>query len=206
MKYIQLPNLILFLSVALTASIPAYSVEQNIQVCNKDSHFIKRRLSGNQQDNICDTYMGKVMLIVNTASRCAYTDQYDGLEKLYANYKQRGLVVLGFPSNDFGGQEPGNEKTIKEFCRLTYGVEFPMYEKTKIKGDNADSFYMALAKAANQHPKWNFHKYLLNRKGELIGSYNSSVKPGNKHLLNTIEQALQNDVVTRNKISGALKQ
>jgi len=189
-KYSPLPYLIICLSAGLTISSPANSVEKNIQVCNNDSEFIKRRLSGNQQDNICETYKGKVMLIVNTASRCAYTDQYDGLEKLYANYKQQGLVVLGFPSNDFGSQEPGDEKSIKEFCRLTYGVEFPMYAKTKIKGDNADSFYMALAKAANQRPRWNFHKYLLNRKGELIGSYSSSVKPDNKTLLDTIEQAL----------------
>lgn len=190
MKYIALTYLLLYLSANLAISSSAHSVEKNMQVCKSDTQFIKRRLSGNQKDNICETYKGKVMLIVNTASRCAYTDQYDGLEKLYANYKQQGLVVLGFPSNDFGSQEPGDEKSIKEFCRLTYGVEFPMYAKTKIKGDNADSFYMALIKAANQRPKWNFHKYLLNREGELIGSYSSSIKPDNKDLLKTIEQVL----------------
>lgn len=190
MKYTSLPYLVLTLSISLTVSPPASSVEQNIQVCKNDSQFIKRRLSGSEMDNICETYKGKVMLIVNTASRCAYTDQYDGLEKLYANYKTQGLVVLGFPSNDFGKQEPGDEKTIKEFCRLTYGVEFPMYAKTKIKGEHADSFYRALASAAKQSPKWNFHKYLLNRKGELIGSYSSAIKPDNKELLSKIEQAL----------------
>ena len=130
------------------------------------------------------------MLVVNTASRCAYTDQYDGLEKLYANYRDRGLVVIGFPSNDFGGQEPGTEKVIKEFCRLTYGVKFPMYAKTRVTGEDAAPIYKALYRATNQPPRWNFHKYLIGRDGTVIGSYNPSTAPQSRTLTSAIERLL----------------
>ena len=140
--------------------------------------------------NLLDVYGGKVVLVVNTASRCAFTGQYEGLEALYARYRDRGLVVLGFPSNDFGGQEPGTEEEIEEFCRLTYGVEFPMFEKTTVKKQNAHPFYHSLADASGTYPTWNFHKYLLDRDGRLIGSYSSFVKPLGNTLIQAIEQAL----------------
>lgn len=159
-------------------------------ICSDHSNYIKRRLDGTQEDNICEVYKDKVLLIVNTASRCAYTGQYDGLEKLYNTYKDRGLVVLGFPSNDFGKQEPGTEKSIKKFCRLTYDVKFPMYAKTRVIGKDADDLYKALALSAGQQPRWNFHKYLLNRKGQLVAHYNSATKPDDKALIKDIEQAL----------------
>lgn len=130
------------------------------------------------------------MLVVNTASRCAFTDQYEGLEKLYSRYRERGLVVIGFPSNDFGNQEPGSEGSIKEFCRLTYGVRFPMYAKSRVSGDNADPFYRALAQAAGTPPRWNFHKYLIDRDGRLAGSYNSFVAPESDRLIDAIEGLL----------------
>ena len=130
------------------------------------------------------------MLVVNTASKCGFTPQYDGLEKLYRDYRDKGLVVIGFPSNDFGQQEPGSEDKIQDFCRLTYGVEFPMYAKTKILGETADPFYKALITASGQTPKWNFHKYLINREGRLIGSYSSFVKPQSSELIQAIEAAL----------------
>lgn len=160
-------------------------------ICNGESNFIKRRLGQAETDNICQRYQNKAMLIVNTASRCAYTDQYNGLEKMYAKYKDSGLVILGFPSNDFGHQEPGNEKSIKDFCRLTYGVKFPMYEKTTVIGSFTDPFYKALAKAAKESPRWNFHKYLINKKGQLSGSFNSTVTPESKTLIKAIEHALR---------------
>ena len=166
----------------------AFSIDKAI--CNAESNYIKRRLGSEQEENICQTHMNKVMLIVNTASRCAYTNQYDGLEKLYAQYKHRGLVVLGFPSNDFGNQEPGNEQSIKSFCRLTYGVKFPMYAKTKLKGNNIDKLYTALEMASGEKPRWNFHKYLIDRNGYLIGSYSSSTKPDDKKLIKSLEKAL----------------
>ena len=98
------------------------------------------RLASDEKVNLCETYKDKVVLVVNTASKCGYTPQYDGLEKLYRDYGDEGLVVIGFPSNDFAGQEPGSEEDIKDFCRLTYGVKFPMFEKTVVKGDDAHPF------------------------------------------------------------------
>ena len=133
---------------------------------------------------------GKVLLIVNTASKCGNTPQYDGLEKLYKEYGDQGLVVLGFPSNDFMGQEPGSEEQIEEFCRLTYGVEFPMFEKTSVKEDNAHPFYAALADAAGTYPTWNFHKYLVGRDGELIAEFSPRTKPEDDALVAAIEDAL----------------
>lgn len=135
-------------------------------------------------------YAGKVILVVNTASYCGFTAQYDGLEKLYARLKDKGLVVLGFPSNDFGEQEPGSEKEIADFCRLTYGVEFPMVGKTVVKGKNANPFYMKLAEITGSQPKWNFHKYLINRDGSQVVAYASATKPEDSALLKKIDEFL----------------
>lgn len=135
-------------------------------------------------------YAGKVILVVNTASYCGFTSQYDGLEKLYARLKDKGLVVLGFPSNDFGEQEPGSEKEIAEFCRMTYGVEFPMVGKTVVKGKNANPFYVKLAEMSDSRPKWNFHKYLISRDGTKVVAYTSFTKPDDKDLLKQIDEFL----------------
>ena len=159
-------------------------------ICGSDTSYVIRRLDSKEQDNFCETYKGKVLLVVNTASRCGYTYQYEDLEKLYAEYQDRGLVVVGFPSNDFANQEPGKEKSIKKFCRLTYGVRFPMYAKTRVKGKDADPLYQILASAAGQYPRWNFHKYLIDRDGRLVGSFNSSVEPRSNELVDAIEQLL----------------
>ena len=136
-------------------------------------------------------YAGKVILVVNTASYCGFTSQYDGLEKLYARLKDKGLVVLGFPSNDFGEQEPGSEKEIAEFCRLTYGVEFPMVSKTVVKGKGAHPFYLKLAEITGSKPKWNFHKYLINRDATQVIAYTSFTKPDDKDLLKKIDEFLK---------------
>ena len=159
-------------------------------ICDGRSSYTSRRLDSERVDNLCETYKGKVLLVVNTASRCAFTDQYAGLERLYARYKHRGLEVVGFPSNDFANQEPGDEKSIKSFCRLTYGVQFPMYAKTRVQGGGADPFYKALADAAGQSPRWNFHKYLIDREGRLAGSYNSFIEPQSDKLTQAIEALL----------------
>ncbi len=135
-------------------------------------------------------YAGKVILVVNTASYCGFTSQYDGLEKLYARLKDKGLVVLGFPSNDFGEQEPGSDKEISDFCRLTYGVEFPMAGKTVVKGKNANPFYLKLAEITGSKPKWNFHKYLINRDATQVVAYTSFTKPDDKDLLKKIDEFL----------------
>jgi glutathione peroxidase len=135
-------------------------------------------------------YAGKAILVVNTASFCGFTSQYDGLEKLYARLKDKGLVVLGFPSNDFGEQEPGSEKEIAEFCRLTYGVQFPMVGKTSVRGRDANPFYVKLAEISGSKPKWNFHKYLINRDGTQVVAYTSFTKPDDKDLLKKIDEFL----------------
>jgi len=150
-----------------------------------------RSLNEKKRVNLCNEYKNKVVLIVNTASKCAFTPQYDGLETLYKKYKDSGLVVLGFPSNDFSNQEPGTEKQIKSFCRLTYGVQFPMFSKTRVRKANADPLYRKLGEAAGEYPAWNFHKYLLDRNGRFVASYPSSTEPLNKKLVDRVESLLK---------------
>lgn len=179
----------LTLASATPASYAGSQTESKA-ICSGEASYTQRRLATEDVDEICSLYAGKVMLVVNTASRCAYTDQYDGLEKLYAQYRDRGLVVIGFPSNDFANQEPGTEKTIQSFCRLTYGVDFPMYAKTTVKGDQVHPFYKALAEASGSAPRWNFHKYLLDRKGNLADSFGSSTDPQSDALIAAIERLL----------------
>ena len=153
------------------------------------SHSFPGLLDGKPQ-SLCQ-YQGKVILVVNTASFCGYTSQYDGLEKLYARLKGSGLVVLGFPSNDFGEQEPGSSKEIADFCRLTYGVEFPMLGKTVVKGKDANPFYRKLADITGSTPGWNFHKYLINRDATQVLSFGSATKPEDKELLKKIDEFLK---------------
>jgi glutathione peroxidase len=147
------------------------------------------RLQDEAPQNLCQ-YAGKVVLVVNTASYCGFTGQYEGLEALYTKYQARGLVVLGFPSNDFGKQEPGSAKEIADFCFNTYGVKFPMFSKTVVKGAQANPLYAALAKATGQSPQWNFHKYLIDRSGKVTGSFASKVEPDSPSLVAAIEKAL----------------
>jgi len=160
------------------------------RICSDTASYVVRNLDSEEQINFCEAYSGKVVLVVNTASRCGYTYQYEDLEKLYSKYRDRGFVVVGFPSNDFGNQEPGKEKQIKTFCRLTYGVQFPMHAKTRVKGEDADPLYRSLAEAAGQSPRWNFHKYLIDREGKLAGSYGSAVEPRSSALIEAIERLL----------------
>ncbi|NIS91426.1 MAG: glutathione peroxidase [Woeseiaceae bacterium] len=149
-----------------------------------------RRLASDEVINLGDEYQDKVLLIVNTASKCGNTPQYDGLEKLYQDYGDKGLVVLGFPSNDFFGQEPGTEEQIQEFCRLTYKVKFPMFEKVTVKKGKAHPFYDALADAAGTYPTWNFHKYLVGRDGKVIREFSPRTQPYDEKLVAEIEAAL----------------
>jgi glutathione peroxidase len=148
-----------------------------------------KRLQDDVPQDLCQ-YAGKVLLIVNTASYCGFTNQYEGLEKLQADLSSKGLVILGFPSNDFGQLEPGNSKQIADFCINTYGVKFPMFEKSGVAGANANVLYRELAQATGKPPQWNFHKYLIDRKGKIVGSYASSVTPQDKRLLGDIDHAL----------------
>ena len=148
-----------------------------------------KRLQDEAPQNLCQ-YSGKVVLVVNTASYCGFTSQYQGLEALYAKYQARGLVVLGFPSNDFGQQEPGSAKEIADFCFNTYGVKFPMFSKTVVKGPQRHAFFNTLAQATGKTPQWNFHKYLIDRTGKVLASYPSATGPDNASLVAAIQKAL----------------
>jgi glutathione peroxidase len=147
------------------------------------------KLQDESPQNLCQ-YKGRVLLVVNTASYCGFTPQYEGLEKLHAQYASRGLVVLGFPSGDFGNQEKASNNEIAEFCFNTYGVKFPMFSKSSVRGDKANPFFAALAKETGQPPKWNFHKYLIDRQGRVVKSYPSQVEPLDARLTKEIEAAL----------------
>ena len=149
-----------------------------------------RQLAGKQSVNLQASYGGDVLLVVNTASKCGFTPQYEGLEAMYAKYKDQGFAVLGFPSNDFMGQEPGSEEDIQEFCTLTYGVKFPMFEKVQVRGDSPTPLYADLIKATGEAPGWNFHKYLVDRSGKVIASFGSRTTPDDPKLVAAIEKAL----------------
>jgi glutathione peroxidase len=146
-------------------------------------------LSDDKPESLCQ-YKGKVILVVNTASQCGYTPQYEGLEKLYKRYKDKGLVVLGFPSNDFGGQEPGSNKEIAKFCEANYGVSFPMFTKTSVAKGAVNPFYAKLAKSTGAKPGWNFHKYLVDRRGAKAWSYDTATEPDDRKLVKEIERLL----------------
>ncbi|MCB1607394.1 MAG: glutathione peroxidase [Xanthomonadales bacterium] len=146
-----------------------------------------------QKARLCEQFADQVVLVVNTASKCGYTPQYEGLEALHARYRDQGFAVAGFPSNDFGAQEPGSEQEIREFCTLTYGVKFPMFEKSRVIGDQADPFFVKLAEVSGGAPQWNFHKYLIGKDGQFIASFPSKVTPEDPALVSAIEAALQAD-------------
>lgn len=145
-------------------------------------------LQGKPQD-FCQ-YRGKVLLVVNTASYCGYTEQYQGLQALYDQYQQRGLVVVGFPANDFGRQEPGSNAEVADFCERTFKVKFPMIEKTSVVGGQANPLFEALFKVTGERPKWNFHKFLIARDGATVKSFSSRVTPGSDAFKADIEKLL----------------
>lgn len=153
-----------------------------------DRHF--PRLQDDAPQDLC-RFAGQVLLVVNTASRCGYTGQYEGLEKLYARYASRGLVVLGFPSNDFGSQEPGTSAEIAALCFDTYGVKFPMFARSPVSGARANPLFADLARLSGQPPRWNFHKYLVGRDGTTVAAFASAVDPLDRRLLREIERLLE---------------
>jgi len=174
-----LPGLLLLMTLSTSVSADESLLDQDF-----------RRLASDETVNLAEEYGGKVLLVVNTASKCGNTPQYDGLEKLYQDYGDDGLVVLGFPSNDFMGQEPGTEEQIQEFCRLTYKVRFPMFEKVTVKEGAAHPFYDQLAAKAGTYPTWNFHKYLIGRDGQLISEFSPRTQPDDENLVGAIKAAL----------------
>jgi glutathione peroxidase len=152
------------------------------------SHQVDDILGG--KEDLCQ-YAGKVVLVVNTASYCGYTPQFKGLQALNEKYKSRGLVILGFPSNDFGAQEPGSNKEIADFCDRTYAVKFPMFSKTSVKEPGGSPVFDALAKKTGERPEWNFHKYLIARDGTTATSFPSKVDPESPEFLSKVEELLK---------------
>jgi len=147
------------------------------------------RLQDDAPQALCQ-FRGKVLLVVNTASYCGFTEQYRGLEALHARYQARGFTVLGFPSNDFGQQEPGNRQQIAELCFNTYGVRFPMFAKSPVTGPQANPLFAALARDTGSPPKWNFHKYLVGRDGRAVAAFPSAIDPLDPRIAREIERLL----------------
>jgi len=179
----------LLLPLAVLIGMPAAAQAKPETACAPllDQHV--KRLQDEAPQHLCQ-YAGKVTLVVNTASYCGFTKQYQGLEALYEKYRTRGLVILGFPSNDFGQQEPDSNQEIADFCYNTFGVKFPMFTKSSVRGPDAHPLYQALAKATGKTPEWNFHKYLIDRNGQPVASFASRVTPDDKRLVAAIEKAL----------------
>lgn len=157
---------------------------------SSDVNVEMRRLLG-KPENLCQTYGGKVMLVVNVASHCGFTPQYEALEKLYRRNQDQGLVVLGFPSGDFGEQEFDDEKKIEKFCKANFGVSFPMFGKTSVKGEQANPLFKTLTAKTGEEPGWNFNKYLVGRDGKVIAHFDSDAKPDGKAMTDAIEAALK---------------
>ncbi len=155
--------------------------------------FTMKNIDG--QDVSLSTYKGKVVMIVNVASRCGYTPQYEGLEKLYLKYKDKGFVILGFPANNFLGQEPGTDQEIKSFCSLKYNVTFPMFSKISVKGSDKHPLYRYLTdKESNPQfsgeISWNFNKFLIDRDGKIINRFGTRTAPDSKEVIDAVEKAL----------------
>jgi len=188
-----LPHFALLLACA--SGLPtAVAAENNKPAATADAkcptvlQYTVERLQDEKPQNLCQ-YAGQVVLVVNTASFCGFTPQYKSLEELYARYKDKGLVVLGFPSNDFS-QEPGNNQKIADFCENTYGVKFPMFSKTTVRGSDASPLFKQLTQLTDTAPKWNFYKYLISRDGKQVKSFNSTTDPLQAGFLAEVDKQL----------------
>lgn len=179
----------LALSLAVAMAFFAAGQAFAADACPTSLNHQFKRLQDGKSVSLCD-YRGKVLLVVNTASKCGFTPQFEGLERLFGRYEKQGLVVLGFPSADFGGQELESNAEIADFCRLTYAVDFPMFEKSSVKGDAANPLFRDLAQRTNSPPRWNFHKYLIDRRGERVLAFGTRVSPESPELLVALEQML----------------
>jgi glutathione peroxidase len=193
MKQTRIAFLILWLgfancTISLAANdAPPTSGNPSV-ACPKLLQHTMLRLQDEKPQALCQ-YAGQVVLVVNTASFCGFTPQYKGLEALYAKYKDRGLVVLGFPSNDFS-QEPESNAKIADFCENTFGVKFPMFTKTAVRGSDAIPLFKQLTEQTGTAPKWNFYKYLISRDGKTVKSYGSITGPQDKGFVSEVEKML----------------
>jgi glutathione peroxidase len=172
-----------------TAALYAWVRPARAQACPALLNHRFNRLQDEAPQSLCQ-YAGRVLLVVNTASQCGYTPQYEGLERLHARFAERGLVVMGFPANNFGAQETGSNAQIAAFCFNTFGVRFPMFAKSDVVGPQANALHRELARQTGQAPRWNFHKYLIDRRGSGVQSFASDVAPDSPALLAAIERLL----------------
>ena len=191
MKSTQTRNPVRFLSYSalltcLAWGSTAWADTSKTAACPAVLQHTADRLQDEKPQNLCQ-YAGKVVVVVNTASFCGFTPQYKSLEELHARYKDKGLVVLGFPSNDFS-QEPDNNQKIADFCENTYGVKFPMFSKTTVRGSEASPLFKQLTKLTDTAPKWNFYKYLISRDGQKVQSFNSTTDPLSKGFLSEVDK------------------
>ena len=177
-----------YLLFGISAAQSAQDAPSSGAACPKVLQHIVARLQDEKPQNLCQ-FAGQVVVVVNTASFCGFTSQYKGLEALHAKYKERGLVVLGFPSNDFS-QEPESNAKIADFCENTFGVKFPMFVKTTVKGSGALPLFKQLAEQTGTSPKWNFYKYVISRDGKDIKSFSSMTGPQDKSFVQEIEKQL----------------
>jgi len=175
---------LLLVSIIMTTTVASYAAHSNYDIPVKD-------IDG--KDATLKPYSGKVMLVVNVASKCGYTPQYAGLEALYKKYSAQGLVICGFPCNQFGGQEPGTAADIKQFCTSKYDVTFPMFDKLEVNGEHRHPLYISLAGKESPFPgniKWNFTKFLIGRDGKILNRFESKVKPDAEEMTKAVEAAL----------------
>jgi glutathione peroxidase len=180
-----IPALALILTMLLAGAAQGSSCPQSLD-------FELRPLTGSEPVRLCEEHQGQVLLLVNTASKCGFVGQFEGLEQLDAELQDRGFRVLGFPSGDFLNQEYADEEQIADFCRSTYGVQFPMYEKVNASRRQAQpgTLYHYLGTTAGEFPSWNFHKYLIGRDGEVLASFGTRVRPEDPRIRHAIEAAL----------------
>ena len=170
------------------AATPGTAAAPRAPACTPLLQHSFLRLQDEKPQSLCQ-YSGKVLVVVNTASFCGFTRQYEGLEALYARYRDQGLVVLGFPSNDFS-QESGSNKEIADFCENTFGVKFPMFVKSGVSGKTANPLFRQLTEKTGQRPRWNFHKYVVARDGQRVTSFNTATDPKDPAFLKDIEEKL----------------
>jgi glutathione peroxidase len=186
--------LTVLLGVVLVLSIPYSSTQVRASEEEKMIYDFSVKSIDGKEVQLKD-YKGKVLLIVNTASKCGFTPQYKDLQEIYQKYKEKGLLILGFPANDFGQQEPGNNPEIKEFCSLNYQVDFPLFEKISVKGESQHPLFKFLTEQKNPdftgEIKWNFEKILIGRDGQLLRRFRSKVKPSDSEMVEAIETALK---------------
>ena len=193
-------KLLIGVAVAMTVSAAMlFLVKANVSTVEKGKgktvyDFTMKDTGG--KDVKLEQFRGKVVMLVNVASKCGYTPQYDGLQKIYEQYKDQGFVILGFPANNFGAQEPGTNEEIVEFCRINYGVKFPIFSKISVKGDDKHPLYKYLTEPATNPDfsgeiKWNFNKFLIGRDGKIIARFESADKPEDAKVTGAIEGALK---------------